>query len=118
MDRESRVAFPRALRQSQTPAEARLWQALRGGRLDGLKFRRQHRIEPYVADFACEPLRLILELDGGVHEDDEQALKDLYRQQDLERLGWSVLRFPNADVMGDLPGVLEAIRQHVKLARA
>ncbi|RZJ44028.1 MAG: endonuclease domain-containing protein [Brevundimonas sp.] len=106
------------MRQNQTPAEARLWSAVRGGRLDGLKFRRQYRIDRYVADFACEALMMIVELDGGVHNDDEQALTDQLRQDDLERLGWSVLRFANADVMGRLPDVLEAIRRHVILARA
>lgn len=62
MDDEPPSHFPRSLRRNQTPAEAKLWQAVRGGRLDGLKFRRQHRIAGYIADFACEPLCLVVEL--------------------------------------------------------
>ncbi|RZJ40218.1 MAG: DUF559 domain-containing protein [Brevundimonas sp.] len=60
-----RVAFARHLRQSQTPAEAKVLQALRDGQLDGLKFRRQHQIGPYVVDFACEALKLVIELDAA-----------------------------------------------------
>ena len=117
MPRVTPTAFSRALRQAQTPAEAKLWQALRSSRLDGLKFRRQHAIGPYFADFACEALMLVIELDGGVHDDDEQVLKDHLRQQYLETLGWSVLRFPNVEVMARLSDVLDAIRAHAKLAR-
>lgn len=114
---ESRTAFSRALRRSQTSAEAKLWQALRSSRLDGLKFRRQHPIGPYFADFACEPLRLVIELDGGVHDDDDRVLKDHLRQADLEELGWSVMRFRNAELMAHLPEVLDAIRAHALTAR-
>jgi very-short-patch-repair endonuclease len=109
--------FARQLRRNQTPAEARLWSTLRGGKLDGHKFRRQHSISRYYADFACEKLRLIIELDGGVHDEDERDLKDQYRQQDLEHLGWSVLRFRNDDVFARLDEVLSAIRDHARLAR-
>ena len=117
MERETRTAFSRTLRQVQTPAEARLWQALRSGRLDGLKFRRQHPVGPYFADFACEALMLIVELDGSVHSEDERVLKDHLRQQDLEALGWSVVRFANADVVARLSDVLDVIRVRAKLAR-
>lgn len=117
MTRKTPTDFARALRQAQTPAEAKLWKALRSGRFDGCKFRRQHAIGPYFADFACEALTVVIELDGGVHDDDEQVLKDHLRQQHLETLGWSVLRFPNVEVMARLADVLEAIRDHAKLAR-
>ncbi|WP_035293697.1 endonuclease domain-containing protein [Brevundimonas bacteroides] len=117
MARDPKTPFARALRRAQTPAEARLWQALRNGRLDGLKFRRQHSIGPYFADFACDALMLVIELDGGVHDDDDRDLKDQYRQRDIETLGWSVMRFPNAEVMARLPDVLDAIRAQVERAR-
>ena len=113
---KSSTDFARTLRQTQTTGEAKLWQALRGGRLDGHKFRRQHPIGPYFADFACEALMLVIELDGGVHDGDERHLKDHLRQQDLEILGWFVLRFPNAEVTARLPDVLEAIRARAKQA--
>ena len=117
MPRETPTAFSRALRQAQTPAEARLWQALRSGRLEGCKFRRQHPVGPCFADFACEALMVVVELDGGVHDDDEQVLRDHLRQQHLETLGWSVLRFRNVEVTARLADVLDAIRDHAKLAR-
>jgi very-short-patch-repair endonuclease len=117
VDRETRTAISRRLRRDQTSAEAQLWKALRGGRADGLKVRRQHPVGPYVADFAIESPRLVIELDGGVHDDEAQALKDFHRQQALERLGWTVLRFPNGDVTARLPEVLEAIRRHASLVR-
>jgi very-short-patch-repair endonuclease len=117
MARDCKTTFSRALRKAQTPAEAKLWQALRNGRLDGLKFRRQHPIGPYVADFACDALMLVIELDGGVHDDDDRDLKDQYRQRDIETLGWSVTRFRNTEVMARLPDVLDAIRDQVRRAR-
>lgn len=89
---------------------------LRASRPDGLKFRRQHPIDRYFADFACEALRLVIELDGGVHDDDAQQTRDYHRQQTIESLGWSVLRFPNAQVTGSLSTVLAAIRNHARIA--
>mgnify|MGYP003947218511 CR=1 FL=1 len=108
--------FARELRQRQTRAEEALWKALRGRRLDGLKFRRQHPVGRYFADFACEPLRLVVELDGGVHDQDEAHLNDYLRQQEMEALGWCVLRFPNERVLSDIAGVLGEIRRQARLA--
>ena len=116
MPDDPRISFARELRQRQTRAEAKLWQALRGGRLDRQKWRRQAPVGPYYADFACEALRLIVELDGGVHDTDAQMDRDFLRQQALEGLGWFVLRFKNEDVLHDLYSTLEVIRQHARLA--
>lgn len=118
MTPETRTARARALRKRQTRAEATLWQYLRASRLDGLRFRRQHSIDGYFADFACLSLKLVIELDGKVHDEDDQQLDDYHRQQEIERLGWSVLRFTNDRVTGELPAVLGAIRSHARLAGA
>ena len=118
MTPETRTERARALRKRQTYAETILWQMLRASRLDGLKFRRQHPIDRYFADFACESLRLIIELDGKVHDEGEQQLNDYHRQQTIETLGWFVLRFTNDQVTGALPAVIEAIRNHARLAGA
>ena len=118
MTPETRTKLARALRKRQTRAEAILWQHLRASRFDRLKFRRQHPIDRYFADLACESLMLVIELDGGVHEEDDQHLNDYHRQQEIERLGWSVLRFTNDQVTGALPAVLDAIRDHARLAGA
>ena len=85
---------------------------LRGGRIDAHKFRRQHPIGAYYADFACDRLRLVIEIDGGVHDRDDVILNDHYRQQTLEALGWTVLRFTNDQVLTESIGLSEAIRNH------
>jgi len=118
MTPETRTSRARDLRKRQTYAEAILWQYLRASRLDGLKFRRQHPIEGYFADFACESLMLVIELDGKIHDEDDHPLNDHRRQQQIETLGWSVLRFPNDQVTGALPSVLAAIRHQARLAGA
>ena len=83
-----------------------------------MKFRRQHPIDRYFADFACEKARLIVELDGAVHDGDEQHLNDHHRQADLERLRWFVLRFRNEAVLNDIQKVLDAIQAQAGLAGA
>jgi very-short-patch-repair endonuclease len=99
----------RELRQRQTPAEVRLWEALRDRRLDNLKFRRQVAIEntAYVADFLCYEARLVVELDGGVHEG--QQTDDAIRQENIEAQGYHVLRFKNEQIFNDLETVLTVI---------
>ena len=101
-------ALPRRLRQSATTAEQRLWEHLRGRRLDGAKFRRQHPVGPYAVDFACVEARLAAELQGGVHRLRE-AEHEL-RAQTIEAEGWRMVAFTNDAVFGDLPAVLDGIR--------
>jgi very-short-patch-repair endonuclease len=97
----------RELRLRQTKAESLLWGVLRSRRLCGLKFRRQHPLDPFVADFACIEMRLIVEIDGGYH--DYVYANDLTRQQKLEAQGWRVIRFSNEDVLADVEAVAIAI---------
>ncbi|MGH7026467.1 endonuclease domain-containing protein [Brevundimonas sp.] len=104
----------RVLRQASGRAEECVWSAVRGGRIDGYKFRRQHPVGPYFADFACDPLRLIIEVDGGVHRLDEVAARDLERQQALEALGWTVIRVTNDQVYEAPERLLEAVRMHAR----
>jgi len=117
MTRQGRTDRARALRQSSGLAETRIWALLRGGRCDGHKFRRQHPIGRYYADFACEALRLVIELDGGVHEHDDVVLNDHYRQQDIQALGWIVLRFTNSQALSEPQRVLDAVRDHARRVR-
>jgi very-short-patch-repair endonuclease len=98
----------RELRQEMTPAETRLWAALRDRQLDGLKFRRQHPSGRFVVDFCCPAQRLIGEVDGDVH--DRQVDRDAARTEYLAQRGYRVLRFRNEAVMADLDTVLGAIR--------
>jgi very-short-patch-repair endonuclease len=99
------------LRRIATPAEEALWEHLRDRKLLGLKFRRQVPIGPYVADFYCYELRLVLELDGPVHEGDSQISHDVNRDANLEALGFRVLRFTNREIHAHLESVLETIRR-------
>jgi len=99
----------RKLRQTTTSPEELLWSVLRGRRLDDHKFRRQQPIDPFIADFACLAIKLVVELDGDYHDYVVEA--DLRRQAFLETEGFSVIRFSNQDVLNDLPAVVEGIRQ-------
>ncbi|MEE4350265.1 MAG: endonuclease domain-containing protein [Pacificimonas sp.] len=96
----------RRLRRDQTEAEAKLWATLRGGHLNGHKFRRQFPIERYIADFACPAARLIIEADGNHHDGNDY---DRRRDAWLAAQGWRVLRFTNDDVYRNLDGVLRMI---------
>jgi very-short-patch-repair endonuclease len=92
--------FAYTLRQTFTKAEACLWKyALRAGQMKGYTFRRQRPVLGYIADFMCQPLMLIIEVDGGIHKDDLVAAKDQIRQKELEAAGFTVLRFENEMVL-------------------
>ncbi|MBN1563869.1 MAG: DUF559 domain-containing protein [Anaerolineae bacterium] len=99
----------RELRNEQTPAEKRLWARLRKQQVAGFKFRRQQSIGRYIVDFYCSDARLIIEVDGSIH--DEMQEQDQDRQDVLEHLGYRVLRFTNEDVVTALDGVIETIAE-------
>ncbi len=110
---EDQLSFARKLRREDTRAEELLWNSLRKSQLEGLKFRRQVPIGPYIVDFLCIAHRLIVELDGVVHLRPEQVLHDTKRDQWLRSQGYTVLRISNDLVIsgGNIP--LEQIRQAV-----
>jgi len=101
----------RNLRNNSTDVERLLWKYLRKKQLDGYKFRRQVVIEPYIVDFACFEAKLIIELDGGQHQIEED--KDRERDEFLKECGFVVLRFWNNEVTSNIEGVLEVIRMHL-----
>ena len=109
----ARAVRARILRRDSTDAERRLWSALRARGLDGARFRRQHPIDRYFADFACVNLRLVIELDGGQHTDPDHAAYDAARTAVLETCGWRVLRFSNLDVLQNLDGVCQSISSQI-----
>lgn len=96
----------RVMRREMTPAERMLWRLLRNDAL-GCRFRRQHPIPPYVADFACVSARLVIEIDGWTHAD---PTADVVRDAALKAEGWRVLRFWNNEVMANPEGVVQAIQ--------
>ena len=99
----------RNLRREQTPAEKRLWLALRNRELAGLKFRRQHPYGQFILDLYCVEHQLAIEVDGGVHLSPEQAVHDSERSEFLAQRGVRVLRFTNEEVEKHLPDVLRKI---------
>jgi very-short-patch-repair endonuclease len=98
----------RFMRREMTPQEEILWSRLRGGRMEGSKFRRQMWLCGYVADFACPAAKLVVEADGSQHADDPEY--DAARGAAFERVGWRTLRFWNNEINEELDGVLTAIR--------
>ena len=95
----------RRLRKEMTDAERKLWRFLRASQLEGLKFRRQHQIPPYITDFCCIEKKLIIELDGSQHTESSDAP----RTRVLRAQGWQILRFWDHDVLLAAEAVVEAI---------
>lgn len=106
---DSQLLASRRLRQEGTRAEAVLWEHLRDRQLEGAKFRRQAVIGRFIVDFYCHEHRLVVELDGAVHDQPDIAAHDSERQQHLEVQGYRVLRFNNRAVFTDIDGVLKII---------
>jgi len=106
-------AFARGLRQRQTEAEHRIWSRLRGRRLCGCKFRRQHPVGPYFADFACIEIGLAIELDGGQHAEKRAQTHDVIRSDVLAGYGLEVMRFWDNDVLRETDAVIAAIARKV-----
>ena len=99
----------KALRSNMTEAERKLWRVIRAHRLDSIAFRRQMPIAGYIVDFAAPQHRLIVELDGSQHGDQQHVDRDRQRDEALESAGWMVLRFWNSDVLQDLDEVCRKI---------
>ena len=101
--------FARTLMHTQTDAEHKLWFHLCSRRLQGIKFRRQELLGPYIVDFISFDEHLIIELDGGQHNEEQGRRNDATRTQWLKTQGYKVLRFWNDEVLKDIIAVLEEI---------
>lgn len=101
------LIFAKSMRTNATDAESLMWHLLRAKRFMNLKFRRQHVIEPYIVDFYCHELGLVVELDGGQHGTDDAIEYDAERTKFLEALGLKVVRYWNHDVLRNTDVVLE-----------
>jgi very-short-patch-repair endonuclease len=106
-----RSHLQRVLRHTMTDAERKLWRALRSKQMQGLKFRRQHPFENYILDFVCLEEKIVIELDGGQHQ--ESKIEDDARTSSLEKAGFHVLRFWNHEVLQQPAAVAERIWQEV-----
>lgn len=100
------------LRGDMTAAEMNLWMYLRRG-VNGFKFRRQHPIGIYIADFYCHKAKLIVEIDGSIHNNEIAKKNDEVRQKDLERWGYFVIRFTNKQVMQKPEEVIKIITEKI-----
>ena len=110
---ENLLLASKKLRKEQTPWENKLWYYLRAKRFKNFKFRRQLVIAGYIADFCCFDKKLVIELDGGQHNEKENQLNDLERTKILEAQGFQVMRFWNNEIDDNLDGVLDTI--YIKL---
>ena len=104
----------RELRHNATAAEKILWEKLRNKQLDHYKFRRQHPVNLFIADFYCHELKLIIEVDGDYHLSDQQQKKDMERTSVLISNGLHVLRFTNHEVESDIDQVIQDIRDCIR----
>ena len=95
------------LRKRSTNAEKLLWKHLRQKQIEGLKFRRQQAIDNYIVDFVCFENRLVIEIDGGQHSEEKDKERDSY----LKKQGFRVIRFWNNEVLNNVQGVLEVIKE-------
>jgi very-short-patch-repair endonuclease len=105
--------FSGKLRNNSTPGEIFLWKKLRAGNMMGYTFNRQKPLNRYIVDFYCKPLKLVIEADGGYHEEEAQKIKDLERQQVLEEMGLHFLRFSGKELRKNIDGVLQAIENYI-----
>ena len=102
------------LRRNETKAEKLLWEKLRNNQLEGLKFRRQHPVNIYIADFYCHKFKLIIELDGDYHNQEEQKQKDEVRTEVLILNGLKIIRFKDEEVEQDINQVLTTIKNKIE----
>lgn len=106
--------FSRKLRNQSTLGEVILWQKLRASQIDGYKFNRQKPLSQYIVDFYCKKLNLVIEVDGSSHFTEGAPLRDKERQQILENMGLSFLRFDDADVKNNISFVLRSIYEFIE----
>lgn len=109
--RKQIIRCSKELRSRQTPAEIFLWERLKENKLNGRRFYRQHPIDRYIVDFYCPKRKLVIELDGGIHDEEYQKDHDTIRTTLLRSKGCRILRFRNTEIFDDIDAVLQRIMQ-------
>ena len=107
---DSRISVARTLRKNLTPQERKLWNKLRNHQFYGLEFRRQYAIGQYIVDFICREKKIIIEIDGGQHNETKKIINDNLRTQYLEAYGYKVIRFWNCDIDSNIESVLQTLK--------
>ena len=105
--------FSRKLRNNSTLGEILLWQKLRAASMRGYTFNRQKPLDRYIVDFYCKPLKLVIEIDGSYHFEEEQKIKDKKRENILSEMGLNFLRFSEQQVRKDMDLILKAIEAYI-----
>jgi len=107
------IIFERAkvMRENMTQAEKTVWELLKEMKMLGLRFKPQHPIDIFIADFYCHPLKLVIEIDGGIHKTIDQREYDIGREAELERWGIEVIRFTNEEIENDINHVQNEIER-------
>ena len=103
----------RMLRKEQTEAEEMLWRRIRRRQVLGFRFRRQHPINYFVADFYCHEANLVLEIDGGIHDDPRVKERDTWREEVISKFGLKVIRFKNDEVLENIEKVVAEIASQI-----
>jgi len=98
-----------------TPQEKKLWQVLRNHQFYGFEIRRQYPIDKYIVDFICRSKKIIIEIDGGQHNEKDAVEYDKTRTFDLEKLGYKVIRFWNNDINNNLEGVYRTLQKEFEI---
>ena len=105
--------FAEQLRQNMTEAELILWNRLKQNKLNGFRFKAQHPIKSFIADFYCHKAKFVIEIDGIIHNREERKEYDINRTYEFEQLGLTVLRFTNGDVLFKINWVLTQIEDYL-----
>ena len=103
------------LRRNMTPQERKLWRLLRNHQFYGYEIRRQYPIDKYIVDFICRSKKIIIEIDGGQHNDEKNIVYDKKRDNDLNKLGYKVIRFWNNDIDNNLDGVYKILQKEFNI---
>ena len=111
-NRHKQLETRRFLRKNSTVAERMLWVKLKNKQL-GARFRRQYGIGYYIADFCCPRKKLVIEIDGGIHENEDLRFYDQERQETIEELGFTVLRFTNGEVEKNIDTVILVVKKYL-----
>ena len=110
----AKLESARALRQTETLAERRMWEQLRNRTLEGFKFVRQMPVGPFIVDFLCRDAKLVVEIDGATHSTDAEIAYDARRTEYLRERGYRVIRFQNDEVLNGMDGVLTLILEALR----
>jgi very-short-patch-repair endonuclease len=111
--RAEKLTFAQRMRREPTESESLLWRELRSKRLDGIRFRRQHCVFGYIVDFYAPRLKLVVEVDGGLHDNPIQYSRDCFRDRWMTERGLHVYRIPARSILADAQGVLRELSKYI-----